>query len=197
MENTINEMRTVSDFKFQLEPKPDYLQLIQNLLAAKKSNFIEQNDTSNQSDFTRDSVANFSSEVAQIVDEEILSNLSSLSDLGAELANQIGSRADSGATTQRHISSGSLVGKSSSVAAAETVLEALRYNPRHIPFNQSETNVRVSLPPPTEMRHKSTPSLNVSRATREHKPDSTQESSTEITKEDSFQILTEQTAITR
>ena len=202
-------MRTGSDSKFQLEPKsepsqPDYLQLIQNLLASKKSNFRDQNDTTNQSDL-RDYDTNYSPEVAQIVSEEILSNLSSLSELGVELANQIRSGSDSGASTQRHNSYGSLGGRSTSVTTAETVLEALRYNPRqrNINSNQSEVILKDTFPPPIQTRYKSEPSVIVSRATREvpykdtlmrHKPS---QSSSTLVSEDSFQILTDRIGNTR
>ena len=183
-------------------PQPDYLQLIQNLLTSKKSNFRDKNDTSNQSYSSEDSI--ISCEVAQIVNEEF----SSLSELGIELANQIRSRSESGTSTQRHNSSGSLGGKSTSVATVETVLEALRYNPRQRDYNRSEINLKTPLlPRPTEMRYKSAPSLIVSRATYEppnedtfprHKPSQlTQESSAELVKEDSFQILSGRTGNTR
>ena len=182
MESTVNEQR-LSHFsrhrKSLSEPaeaaKPDYLRLIQNFLASKKSNFENQDNTTLQ----RDSFSN--SELTVLVNPDVLSNVNSLTELGVELANQI--RSSSSESLSRNSS-----GKSASVATIESVLEALRYNPNHkqLTSNRSLNDLRTSHKAPPDLRYTSAPSINVSHATRDTNTDT---NALTDSKEDSLEIL--------
>ena len=182
MEPTVNKQRS-NHREYQSEPveeiKPNYLRLIQNFLASKQSNFENQDNTTLQTN----SFSN--SELAQLVNSDVLSNVNSLTELGVELANQI--RSSSSENLSRNSS-----GKSASVVTIESVLEALRYDPNHkqLTSNRSLNDLRTSHETPPDLRYKSAPSINVSHATRDTNTDiTTRIDSTRVSKEESLEIL--------
>ncbi|KAI6656469.1 hypothetical protein LOD99_1265 [Oopsacas minuta] len=170
----------------ELSEKVDYLKLIQDFLASKKSNFNDQDDTSLPSEMTADS------EVTQLLNEEFLSNFTSLSELGVELANKIRPNyTDSGSASNS-------IGKSSCVATIESVLESLRYIPQHerLSSNRRLNDIKLSDKPPTDMGYKSAPSAIVSTCDTRTEPvrELTHgHSCVDLEKEENFQVLPDPT----